>query len=530
MTSAHESRLVELIGGLSLATDLAAGLADETALRTCVLATQVAEALGVSGAALADVYYAALLRFIGCTAFAHETAWEYGAGDDQAFLGAMAAVDSTRSAAVVRQVIRAQPKSAGLKTRAAAVAHLVTQPQAPRWLAIAHCELAVALAGKLQMSPGVKTALGQMYERWDGKGHPRGLRGDEVCLPARVIQLAWEMVVQARLGGAAGAAAVARARRDKAFDPRVVDAFVAQAGEWLGRRPASVWDDLLACEPAPVRRVADVGVAEVAQAFATYVDVKSPYTLGHSSAVARLAVAAARAAGIRGEAELEHLRIAALLHDLGFVSVPNGILEKPSALNAAEWERVRLHAYQTERVLSYAPCFRGFARLASSDHERLDGSGYPRGAAEAAGDRPAHLLAVADVLTALLEARAHRAAMTPDQAVKTLALEARRGTLDREAVDAVLAASGLGKSGAGADADGHGRGEPRLRGEGPSRLSERELEVLTLLARGLSNKQIGVELGISPKTAQHHVAHIYEKTGVSSRAAAATYAAVNELV
>jgi HD-GYP domain-containing protein (c-di-GMP phosphodiesterase class II)/DNA-binding CsgD family transcriptional regulator len=323
---------------------------------------------------------------------------------------------------------------------------------------------------------------------------------------------------------------VARARRDKAFDPRVVDAFVAQAGEWLGRRPASVWDDLLACEPAPVRRVADVGVAEVAQAFATYVDVKSPYTLGHSSAVARLAVAAARAAGIRGEAELEHLRIAALLHDLGFVSVPNGILEKPSALNAAEWERVRLHAYQTERVLSYAPCFRGFARLASSDHERLDGSGYPRGAAEAAGDRPAHLLAVADVLTALLEARAHRAAMTPDQAVKTLALEARRGTLDREAVDAVLAASGLGKSGAGADADGHGRGEPRLRGEGPSRLSERELEVLTLLARGLSNKQIGVELGISPKTAQHHVAHIYEKTGVSSRAAAATYAAVNELV
>lgn len=515
---ASEPRLAELIGGLSLATDLAAGLADETALRTCVLAVGLAARVGVAGAALADVYYAALLRFIGCTAFAHETAWDFGAGDDQAFLGALAPAEGTRPVELVRRAIAGQPKDAPFATRARAVARLVTRPRAPRQMASAHCDLAIALASKLGMSAPVLSALGQMYERWDGKGNPHGLRGDAVVLPARLVRLAWEMVVHTRLGGADAAVAVAQARRGRSFDPVLVDAFVAHAGELSpGVRAASVWEDFLAAEPAPAKRVG--GVAAVAAAFGTFVDVKSPYTLGHSGSVARLACAAAAEVGL-GAAEIESLRVAALLHDLGVVSVPNGILDKPSALNAAEWDRVRQHAYQTERILGYSPLLRGYARLASFDHERSDGSGYPRGAAGAGIERSARVLAVADVLTALLEARAHRSAMTPDAAAKVLAIEARRGTMDRSAVEAVLAASGAG----GADARVH------LRGERPAGLSERELEVLVLLARGLSNKEIGSELGISAKTAQHHVAHIYEKTGVSSRAAAATYAAVNDLV
>jgi putative nucleotidyltransferase with HDIG domain len=250
----------------------------------------------------------------------------------------------------------------------------------------------------------------------------------------------------------------------------------------------------------------------VAEAFAHFVDIKSPFTLGHSTGVARLVSAAAEALGLP---DRDGLRIAALLHDLGRVSVPNGIWDKPGKLNPAEWERVRLHAYQTERILSQTPLLAGHAQLAGQHHERADGSGYHRGVSQLS--RAARLLAAADAYHAMTEERAHRPAHPPAAAAKILVEEARAGRHDREAVEAVLAAA---RHGAAA----------RVRGGWPAQLSDREVEVLCLLARGLSNKQIGARLFISARTVQHHVAHIYEKTGVSTRAAAALYAVENELM
>jgi HD-GYP domain-containing protein (c-di-GMP phosphodiesterase class II) len=257
-------------------------------------------------------------------------------------------------------------------------------------------------------------------------------------------------------------------------------------------------------------------VEDIASAFAHYVDLKSPFTLEHSAGVARLAEGAAQAAGLPAEAR-RTLRVAALLHDLGRTSVPNGIWDKPGALNAVEWEQVRLHAYHSERVLARSALMEPYARVAGAHHERADGSGYHRGLAGAVIARPARLLAAADTYQAMTEPRPHRPARPPEDAAWRLSRAAREGLLDREAVEAVLAAAGE-------------KTTVRVRGEWPASLSEREVEVLCLLARGLSNKQIAAELVLSARTVQHHVEHIYAKTGVSTRAAAALFAVQNDLL
>jgi putative nucleotidyltransferase with HDIG domain len=392
------------------------------------------------------------------------------------------------------------------------VARTLSDPQGPSKFAAAHCDLAVRLATRLGMSERVVAALGQIYERWDGKGNPSRVAGENVALPARLMHVAWRAEVHRGFGGVPAAIEVVKQRSGGELDPTLAASFAARARELLAVSSApSVWDAFLEAEPAPFARIDAARIAHVAEAFAHFVDIKSPFTLNHSTGVAALAHAAAQHAGV---ADAERVRIAALLHDLGRVSVPNGIWDKPGKLNPAEWERVRMHAYQSERILSQTPLLLPYAQLAGQHHERLDGSGYHRGTSQPS--REACLLAAADAYHALTEERAHRPAYDRERAAKLLSDEARGGRYARDAVEAVLAASGHGA-------------QARVRGGWPDELSDREVEVLCLLARGLSNKAIGARLFISAKTVQHHVAHIFEKTGVSTRAAAAVYAVEREL-
>ncbi len=514
-STVDSSRLAELIGGLSLVTDLAAGLGMETALRTSYLAVQIGLELGLEGDELRDVYYTALLRFIGCTAYAHETAAQFG-GDDMAFLGALAPVDATNPKQLFSAALDGT-SAAGVRGQVTTVVNLLRDPKGGHKLAAAHCDLAIALAGRLGMTDRVVSSLGQMYERFDGRGSPTGLRGEQIDMPARILNVAWRAEVQRAALGAAEAVDVIGRRTGSELDPGVAGPFLRRAPELFAELDApSIWESFLAAEPRPVELLRPERVADVARAFAYYVDVKSPFTLSHSTGVAEVATGAARHAHL-DEAECDSLRIAALLHDLGRVSVPNGIWDKSGALNAAEWERVRLHPYYTERILSRSSLLSPFSEVASMHHERLDGSGYHRGLGAAGMSRSARILAAADAYHTLLEDRPHRKASTPEDAARLLTHEAKRGRLDREAADCVLAAAGQRSAG-------------RLRGELPAALTEREAEVLCLLARGLSNKQIAADLVISPRTVQHHIEHIYDKTGIRTRSAAAVFAVVNELV
>jgi HD-GYP domain-containing protein (c-di-GMP phosphodiesterase class II) len=204
----------------------------------------------------------------------------------------------------------------------------------------------------------------------------------------------------------------------------------------------------------------------------------------------------------------------ALLHDVGRVAVPARIWQKTGPLTVDDWEQVRLHAYHTERVLVRSPFLAGLAAPASYHHERLDGSGYHRGVSAPSLDPTCRLLAAADVYHAMTEPRPHREGLSPSEAADALAGEARGGRLDSEAVAAVLEAAG----------------HPSPPIDGPAGLTDRELEVVRLLARGRQTKQVARSLQISVKTADSHIQNAYRKMGVSTRAGATLFAMQHGLV
>jgi HD-GYP domain-containing protein (c-di-GMP phosphodiesterase class II) len=248
--------------------------------------------------------------------------------------------------------------------------------------------------------------------------------------------------------------------------------------------------------------------------MADLVDMKSPYLAGHSRGVANLAGAAARVAGYPGD-DVAAVRRAGLLHDLGRLGVSNAIWDKPGPVTEAESERVRLHPYLTDRMLARVDSLSRSREIAARHHERLDGSGYPRGLTAASLTPQDRLLAAADVYHAMTEPRPHRGPLDPGQASRNLRAEVVAGRLDSEAVDAVLAAAGH---------------RAPARRAWPGGLTAREIEVLGLLARGHSTRAIAQRLVVTPKTAANHVEHIYAKLGVSSRAAATLYATQHGLV
>jgi HD-GYP domain-containing protein (c-di-GMP phosphodiesterase class II) len=497
-------RLADLLAALSLATDLGIGAPLETSLRTCALATHLGARLGLRGAGLRTVYYAGILRHLGCTAWSHEAAAI--AGDDHDLIRTFAGVDGARRTAVLGRAVR------GLGVRAAA--RVVTHPRAGAALAAAQCAQAEAFAADLGMDGDVRAALAQIYERHDGRGDPRGLRGDAITPAARLVHAAQVIEALHRRLGRDATIAELRRRRGRHLAPDVCDAAIADAAAlWPILEAPSAWELARDAEPAPHVAIEPARLAAIALAFARFADLKTPHTIGHSPAVAALAAEAAARGGWPAD-ERERLRRAALFHDLGAVSVGNPIWERPGALGPAAWEQVRLHAYWTERVLAHAELTAPLAAIAGAHHERADGSGYHRGACGAAIDRAARVLAAADAYVAMGERRPHRAAKDDATRARELGADAAAGRLDREAVAMVLAAAG------------HAPARAAL----PAGLTEREAGVLGLLARGLATKEIAAELGIAPRTVKHHIEHIYDKTGVSSRAAAALYAARHDLV
>lgn len=508
-------RLAELVAALSLATDLGMGQPLEQALRTCLLATAAGNELGLDRAARADAYYLALLRFVGCTADAHEVSALVG-GDEIAYYAGVAPLVMGEMSEYFAYLVRRFGADLPPAPRVRAVGRVLADGSsgAKRSIAI-HCEVARMLATRMGLPGSVGASVGHIFERWDGKGLPGELAGEAIPAPARLVAVARDVDLFYRLDGWGAVDELLRRRRARSYDPAVVDTFLATGERWLAEiASAPVWEVALAAEPAPWPWVEDARLDVVLEAFAAFADLKTPFTRGHSAGVAALAEGAARHAGM-AEAEAVTLRRAALVHDLGRVGIPNGILEKPGPLTRLEWERVRLHPYLTERILSQSPGLAPLAALAGAHHERLDGTGYHRGSPAALLPRAARILAAADSYQAMRQARPYRPALPAEDAAKALLAEAESGRLDGDAVRRVLVAAGHRSS----------RRQPW-----PAGLSEREVEVLRLIARGASYKAVASQLSISPRTAEHHVTHIYEKIGVSSRAAAALFAMEHHLL
>jgi HD-GYP domain-containing protein (c-di-GMP phosphodiesterase class II) len=509
-------RLGELIAALSLAFDLGNDFPLEKALRNVVLAVGLGREIGLVGEELSDVYYVAQLRYLGCTAFSHELAQFLGV-DELAGRSAYAPLGNDAMAAIKTTLTRLG-RGAGPVTRTRAILKMAIGGRAlleGGW--VADCEAAARLASRLGMSSGVCTALPDVYSSWDGKGVlGRWASGDRVALPARIAFLVHEAEIHHRLGGREAAIEMVRKRAGSEFDPALADAFLRRAPELFAAiEQESVWDVALEMEPEPRPWIPNSRLDAIAQAFGDFADLKSPYTLGHSAGVAELAAAAGAVLRLSHQ-EIAALRQAGWLHDLGRVSVPNTIWDKAGRLTASEWERVRLHPYHSERVIARSPLLRPLSLAVGMHHERSDGSGYHRGASAPTIPTHARLLGAADVYRAMVEERPYRKVLTAAAAAHELTGEAEAGRLDREAVKAVLEVVGQRTSG--------------RRLAWPKDLSDREVEVLRLAARGKPNREIAGLLHISENTVHHHVKRIYDKIGVSTRAGAALFAMEKDLL
>lgn len=499
--------LAELVAAFSLSTDLGLGQPMEHVLRSWLIAARLGDHVGLDEDDRAGLYYVATLAWVGCVADTPELASWFG--DDIAFRGDSRQIDLAglpMLGFMLRHVGIGSPALHRLRLGASLV---VSGGKGVERALLSHCLTTARMAERLGLGPDVCDALQQAFTRWDGKGVPGGVGGADIALPMRLFHLADIVEVFARSGGADAAVEVARARRGTYFDPAVVDAFCPVAADVLGPDSGDLdWPALLAEDPMLQRRLSDGELDAGLEAIADFTDLRSPSRAGHSRAVAELAAHAAINSGLP-EADVATARRAGLLHDLGMHGLPATILDKAGPLSAAEAERMRLHTYYTERMLARPASLTRIGAVASLTHERCDGSGYHRGLTGAAIPATARLLAGACAFRAMTEPRPYRPAMTAKQAVSELRADVRAGRLDPAAVDAVLTAAG----------QPHGK-----RRSGPAGLTPREIEVLALIARGASTRQVARQLEITPKTAETHIERIYAKTGATTRSTATLFA------
>jgi HD-GYP domain-containing protein (c-di-GMP phosphodiesterase class II) len=506
-------RLAELVAALSLGVDLGFGQPMEHVLRQCLIALRIADRAGLDEQDRVAVYYTALLVNVGCHADAHEQAKWFG--DDIAlksgkYVHELGSVRGTL--ATMRLVGAGNPPlhrfRVGLEFAFSGHRQLDGMIS---W----HAKLARTLAEQLELPGTVREGVGAAYEQWNGRGWPGALKADAIPVAARIAQLAEFMEVAHRVGGVAGASALARRRAGRQFDPALAALLYADAAEIFGGlESVPAWQTVIASEPALVVELSADQLDRALEAIANFVDLKSPFMLGHSVAVARLAEEAGRRLRLPPD-QVMMLRRAGFVHGFGRLGVSNSIWDRPGPLSAGDWERVRLYPYLTERMLRQSAALAPLGNIAVQVRERLDGSGYPRGLSGAAIPVLARVLGAADVYASVREPRPHRPARSADEAAAEMRAEVRAGRLDGAAADAVLEAAG--------------HRVPRRR-EALAGLTAREVEVLVLVARGLSNKQIAERLVITPKTASNHIEHIYAKIDASSRAAAAMFAVQHGLL
>jgi HD-GYP domain-containing protein (c-di-GMP phosphodiesterase class II) len=508
-------RAAELVGAISLATDLGTGQPLEHALRTAVLAVRLGELAGASPAELSDAYYVALLHASGCTSNSHEAAKLFG--DDIAHRAAFFLIDPADPSQVLGFYRDHVGPGRPAEVRESMLEAALADPERTRASFAQMCEVAQRFGAWLGLSAGVQAALEFVFARWDGKGLPREVGGEALPLPARLLHVARDISLFLSAGGPEAARKVIEERSGDAYEPRLVELVLANFDQTVAELDeARLWEIALEREPFPQVNLVGERIDAGFEAIATLIGLKSPWLREHSVTVADLAEAAAWRVELPAE-DVTFLRRAALAHDLGRISVPNSIWEKPGPLGLGEWERVRLHSHFTERAFAHSPALAELGRLAGSHHERLDGSGYHRNTEAANLPQAARILAAADCYTAMREPRPHRAALDPEAAREELEREVAVGRLDGPAVDAVLAAAGHHVA-------------KRRPTELPGGLTGRELEVLLSLVLGHSNQAIADGLGISVKTVDHHVQHVYQKAGVRSRAAATVWAFQHDLV
>jgi HD-GYP domain-containing protein (c-di-GMP phosphodiesterase class II) len=509
VASSEAPRRIEILAALSLAIDLGLGQPMEHMLRSALIGLRLCDLLGLDEAARQRVFYTNLLAWIGCHADSFELAALFG--DDIGFRRAYYSIDA-RGLPLLGLLLRRTGAERDAPRRAIARSRFLLVARSVMLTTIrSHCASAAKLADRVGLDDGLSPILGYTFERWDGHGMPNGSLADQIPLEMRVAHVADLGEIALRTGTAEHAAAGIRARSGTQFDPEVAELFCGHADEFVTELDSfDLWSRAVD-QGGDDRRLSGQALDAVLTAIGDFADLKSPYTAGHSRAVSDLAC---RAAGVWCPADAQALRRAGWLHDLGRLGVSNSIWDKLGPLTELERERMRAHPYLTERIVTRIPGLQRESQLAGAHHERIDGSGYPRGTGSSL-DSGQRLLAVADAYQSSLEPRPHRAALSPAEAAARIAAACRDRCLDRRAADAVL------------EVAGH---EPLSGHDLPAGLTAREAQVLALICRGLSDREIAERLVIAPKTARNHVEHIYIKIDARNRVGATLFAMEHNLL
>lgn len=445
--SANDTALAGILGAFSYALDMTEGQPAGHSLRACWIGTALASHIGISGAALSDIYYAVLLKDLGCSANAARVAQLF-VGDDRQLKRDF-------------KLIGPKPEDFGGfiqsevgvgaidDIRSSAIEHLLANaPSVMADIMATRCTRGADIARTLRFSEDVATAIAHLDEHWDGSGLPLGLVGEAIHIGGRIALLAQVADVFFTAHGAAAARGEIAARSGSWLDPTLAEAFLALSadpGFWEPLIAPSLEAQLLALPPARADRVVDaIYLDDIVTAFGQVIDAKSPYTGGHSARVGAIADAVAADIGLPPSARLR-LRQAAMLHDIGKLGVSSHILEKPGRLDADEWAKMQHHAAETGLILSRVAAMADMAMIAASHHERLDGKGYPLGLDARSIGLETRIISVADFFDALTADRPYRAALPLEAALDIMRKEVG-GALDAAcfaALERVLAAGKL---------------------------------------------------------------------------------------
>jgi len=442
---AGQVRQSEVIAALSHALDMTEGHPVGQAERTCLIGMRLAHELQLDAEDSYALYYALLLKDVGCSSSAARMCELFGT-DDIALKTHGKLVDWTKPVQVARYASQHVPPGGRIARAQRTLSVLRSLVAEGKAIVETRCDRGAAIVRSLGFPDASADAVWALDEYWDGRGQPTGMAGDDIPLLARIACLSQTAEVFFATHGLAAAQEMVRERSGRWFDPQVSEAFLAIGpGDrlWADLVSDDVAALVLALEPADRVLVLDAaGIDNICEAFADVIDAKSPFTARHSRGVATYAGLIGSTLGFTDE-DLRELNRAGMLHDIGKLGIPNTILDKPAKLTDDEFARMRLHPAYTETILAGIPAFAGFAAVAAAHHERIDGRGYHRGVP--AGDLPvsARALAVADVFEALTADRPYRGPMDPDEALAICRRDAGKH-LDPACVDAL--AAGIGRA------------------------------------------------------------------------------------
>ena len=434
-------RVSELLSSLSYALDLTEGREMGHSVRSCIIGMRITQEIGLPEADQADLYYTLLLKDAGCSSNSSRLHHILNA-DDLRAKGDLKTVDWTR---------------VGWESLHYAVTHVATSTPYPQriWKMIQvaatqqrdscelvkiRCERGSQIARRLGFSENVAAGIHSLDEHWNGSGYPNGLRAGEIPIFSNIANLAQTLEVFLRARGQQDALDAARRRSGRWFSPGLVKAVISlcRSGKlWQDLDKDDLHSEVLAIEPADRRLTADADTIDsICLAFAEIIDAKTPFTYQHSNGVAGAAVDIGRYFGF-AEHDLQRLRRAGLLHDIGKLGVSNAILEKPGKLDADEFAAVRKHPYYSYEILRRVSAFADFSYDAAAHHERLDGKGYWRGLSAEQLSLSARILAVADVFDALRAKRPYRDAL-PLEKVFSIMLQDSPHALDSTCLEALM--------------------------------------------------------------------------------------------